>query len=56
LVIKVSDIFKQSGTDPRLAMFAQILYTQAAISETGQIPNPDAFGHALNDLMLRAAN
>ena len=55
LVIKVSDIFKQSGTDPRLAMFAQILYTQAAISETGQIPNPDAFGNALNDLMLRAA-
>lgn len=55
LFTKVSDIFKASGTDPRLAMFAQILYAQAAISETGQIPNPAAFSQALSDLMLRAA-
>jgi molecular chaperone HtpG len=56
LVGKVSEIFKNSNSDPRLAMYAQLLYAQAALSDTGQIPNLDAFSQALGDLMLRAAN
>jgi molecular chaperone HtpG len=54
VVKKVSEMFKQSNSDPRLSMFAQLLYAQAALSDTGQIPNPDAFANALGDLMLRA--
>ena len=42
------------STDPRLATYARLLLGQAYLADTGQLPDPTAFGKALDDLMLRA--
>ena len=55
LITKMSEIFTASNADPRLQSFAHLLYAQAVMSETGQVPNTAAFSTALSDVMLRAA-
>lgn len=51
---KLEQVFRQSSADPRLQMYAQLLWGQAHLVENGQVPDPSAFGQALVDLMARA--
>jgi len=52
-VAKLDDIFRQSNSDPRIATYAQLLFGLAHLAESGQVPDPTAFGTALTDLMTR---
>ena len=39
--------------DPRLALYAELLFGQAHLADSGQVPDPAAFARALTDLMVR---
>jgi molecular chaperone HtpG len=54
LMPKLKAVFAESSTDPRLALYARLLLGQAHLADSGQLPDPEAFGKALADLMLRA--
>jgi molecular chaperone HtpG len=41
-------------SDPRLAMYAELLYGQALLAEGGTLPDPAAFTRRLTELMLQA--
>ena len=51
---KLHKIFAESRSDPRLALYAELLYGQAHLADSGQVPDPAAFSRALADLMVRA--
>jgi molecular chaperone HtpG len=51
---KLRKIFAESKGDPRLALYAELLYGQAHLADSGQVPDPAAFSRALADLMTRA--
>ena len=51
---KLKAAFAADSTDPRLAAYARLLLGQAYLADTGQVPDPAAFGKALDELMLRA--
>jgi molecular chaperone HtpG len=51
---KLQAIVAADSTDARLATCARLLLGQAQLADNGQLPDPDAFGKALLDLMLRA--
>lgn len=42
---------KEEQDDDRFADLAQILFDQAILSEGGQLDDPGAFVHKLNDLL-----
>jgi molecular chaperone HtpG len=54
LMPKLQSIFAEDKSDPRLALYAQLLLGQAHLADSGQLPDPDAFSKALADVMLRA--
>ncbi len=54
MVEKLRGVFQTSNADPRLPTYAQLLFGQAYLAETGHVPDPNAFGNALVDLMTRA--
>ena len=47
-------IFAESKADPRLALYAELLFGQAHLADSGHVPDPTAFGRALAELMVRA--
>ena len=53
LLAKLRSVFAESSTDPRLALYAQLLLGQAHLADSGQLPDPEAFSKALGDVMLR---
>jgi molecular chaperone HtpG len=54
VVPKLQAIFRENPSDPRLKLFAELLLGQAHLSESGDLPDPTAFGKLVGDLMLRA--
>ncbi|MBL0220750.1 MAG: molecular chaperone HtpG [Myxococcales bacterium] len=54
VMAKLKAVFAADSTDPRLAASAKLLLGQAYLADTGQLPNPAAFGQALDEIMLRA--
>jgi molecular chaperone HtpG len=54
LIPKLQAIFKESPTDPRLKLYAELLLGQAHLADSGQLPNPVGFSKALGDVMLQA--
>ncbi len=54
VLAKLVAAFAADSTDPRLAAYAELLLGQAYLADTGQVPDPDAFGKALGEIMLRA--
>jgi molecular chaperone HtpG len=54
LIPKLQAIFKESPTDPRLKLYAELLLGQAHLVDSGQLPDPAAFSKALGDILLRA--
>ena len=54
LMPKLKAVFGADSSDPRLAAYAVLLLGQAHLADNGQLPNPEAFGKALDEVMLRA--
>jgi molecular chaperone HtpG len=54
ILAKLKAAFAADSTDARLAAYAELLLGQAYLAETGQLPDPEAFGKALGEIMLRA--
>jgi molecular chaperone HtpG len=54
LVAKLQAVFAESRSDPRLAQCARLLYGQAHLAESGNVPDLASFNQALTDIMLRA--
>jgi molecular chaperone HtpG len=54
LIPKLQAIFKESPTDPRLTLYAELLLGQAHLADSGQLPDPAAFSKAVADVMVRA--
>jgi molecular chaperone HtpG len=54
MVEKLRSVFQESNADPRLPLYAQLLFGQAYLADTGHVQDPSAFGSALVDLMTRA--
>ena len=54
LMPKLQAVFAEDSTDARLALYARLLLGQAHLADSGHLPDPDAFGKALADLMIRA--
>jgi molecular chaperone HtpG len=53
VVAKLESIFKASTADPRLGMYAELLFGLANLGDAGQVQDPGKFGAALIDLMTR---
>jgi molecular chaperone HtpG len=53
VVTKLESIFRESSADPRMGMYAELLFGLASLAENGQVGNPGTFGTALVDLMTR---
>jgi molecular chaperone HtpG len=54
LIERLQAVFKESATDPRLKLYADLLLGQAHLAESGQLPDPAAFARVLSEVMLRA--
>ena len=54
LVPKLQAMFRENTNDPRLKLYAELLLGQAHLADSGQLPDPAAFGKLLADVMLRA--
>jgi molecular chaperone HtpG len=54
LIPKLQAIFKESPTDPRLKLYADLLLGQAHLADSGQLPDPAAYAKAVADVMVRA--
>ncbi|MGN6107515.1 MAG: molecular chaperone HtpG [Kofleriaceae bacterium] len=54
VIEKLQAVFRESKADPRLALYAELLFDQAHLADSGHIADPAAFGRALQDLMVRA--
>ncbi|MBX3157797.1 MAG: molecular chaperone HtpG [Deltaproteobacteria bacterium] len=54
LIPKLQVVFAEDSSDVRLALYARLLLGQAHLADSGHLPDPDAFGKALADLMIRA--
>ena len=52
LIAKLKAVFAPNKADPRLAAYARLLLGQAYLADTGQVPDPAAFGQALDEVML----
>ncbi|HSK03443.1 MAG TPA: molecular chaperone HtpG [Kofleriaceae bacterium] len=52
LIGKLSAMFAESKSDPRLGAYARVLLGQAHLADSGHLPDPDAFSKALTELML----
>jgi molecular chaperone HtpG len=54
LIPKLQAMFRENAADPRLKLYAELLLGQAHLADSGQLPDPAAFGKLLADVMLRA--
>jgi molecular chaperone HtpG len=55
LMEKLSAMFKDNKADPRIKEYAELLYGQAMLAESGQLKDPAAFTRMVADLMVRAS-
>ncbi|CAN5271883.1 molecular chaperone HtpG [soil metagenome] len=53
VVKKLEDAFRKDHDDPRIGLYAKLLYGQAELAESGQVHDPVAFAGVLSDVMLR---
>jgi len=53
LIPKLRAVFLENKEDPRLKLYAQLFLGQAHLAESGQLPDPAAFGQVLAEVMLR---
>ncbi len=53
LLGKLQAAFAADAADPRLALYARLLLGSAQLADGGELPEPEAFGQALTDVMLR---
>ena len=51
----VRALHAQNATDPRLDLYARLLYEQAVIAEGSKVSDPVAFAKRVNDLIVRDA-
>ncbi len=54
LIPKLQGMFKESPTDPRLRLYAELLLGEAHLADSGRLSDPGGFGKAVADIMLRA--
>jgi len=54
LIPKLSALFAENKADPRLGLYAELFLGQAHLADTGQLPDPAAFSHALAEVMKHA--
>ncbi|MCK6546781.1 molecular chaperone HtpG [Myxococcota bacterium] len=54
LLGKLQVMFVENKADLRIAQYAQLLYGQAVLAESGQLPDPAAFNTLVAELMVRA--
>jgi molecular chaperone HtpG len=55
IVTKLRQVHAMDANDPRLALYAEILYGQALLAEGGTLADPAAFSRRLTELMLQAS-
>lgn len=53
LTAKLEAIVRESSADPRLAVYAELLFGFAYLADAGQVHDAPRFGTALIDLMVR---
>jgi molecular chaperone HtpG len=53
IVTKLRQIHAMDAKDPRLALYAELLYGQALLAEGGALADPAAFSRRLTELMLQ---
>ncbi|MBM3218735.1 MAG: molecular chaperone HtpG [Candidatus Rokubacteria bacterium] len=53
VMTKLRQLHALDAKDPRLAMYAELLYGQALLAEGGALPDPAAFSRRLTELMLQ---
>jgi len=54
IVTTLRQVHALDTNDPRLALYAELLYGQALLAEGGSLPDPAAFSRRLTELMLQA--
>jgi molecular chaperone HtpG len=54
IVTKLRQLHALDAKDPRLALYAELLYGQALLAEGGALTDPAAFSRRLTELMLQA--
>jgi molecular chaperone HtpG len=54
IVTTLRQLHATDASDPRLALYAEVLYGQAILAEGGLLPDPAAFSRRLTELMLQA--
>ena len=54
ILAKLKAAFAADSQDARLPAYAKLLLGQAYLADTGQLPDPEGFGKALGEIMLRA--
>ena len=54
VVKKLEQLFTASNSDPRLELYARLLFDQAHLAEAGQVLDPPAFARSIAELMERA--
>jgi len=54
IVTKLRQIHAMDAKDPRLALYAELLYGQALLAEGGALADPAAFSRRLTELMLQS--
>jgi molecular chaperone HtpG len=52
ILTKLRQIHALKADDPKLALYAELLYGQAVLAEGGTLPDPAAFSKRLSELML----
>jgi molecular chaperone HtpG len=55
VVVSLKKIFDENQADPRIDMYAQLLYDEAVIAEGSKIKDPAAFARLINDLLIKHA-
>ena len=55
VVTKLRQLHALDANDPRLALYAELLYGQALLAEGGALPDPTAFSRRLTELMLQSS-
>ena len=52
LIPRLQTIFAAHQQDPRLKLYAELLFGQACLADSGQVPDPTRFSKVLADVML----
>ena len=54
IVTRLRQLHATDANDPRLGLYAELLYGQAILAEGGTLPDPASFSRRLTELMLQA--